>query len=440
MLKSTNVIRSFNLTLTPGQNKLVAFGPGSVVNGSVVLVLDQPAEADSLRVVFKCELWDGHQRQTAVPLFHVEERLLKVKTSLSDGSHMYLFAIRLPDANYPPSIYEGYDGVRVEYTLQAFFDLQPRGEQQQQQQPDQEQRITDHNSTGSSTIACSTVSTAPVPILYLPLVTSDDSTPTASETRVFSWNDAPVRVTATLTKPSYTAGDWCTVKLTVDNRSDGKVKQIDLALACSVASQGGKHRQQIITSDTFYVSRHEQQSVLRIRLPDHCVPTFACHPSVPSAQQLDLSYHLELGIPMTTHSVLERSNNGGGWSLFSTPQTNNTLSLPLIVSTVPHGMSMHHTLPTELDLPVFCPTVESPMPSPTSPSFFSRAGSPVPPTSSSTASVSAAAELDRLSLSPSTEEDPVVDTGVGAGNVMGTTNSGAAVMQQDASGHLMVPT
>lgn len=226
----------------------------------------------------------------------------------------------------------------------------------------------------------------------------------------------------------------------MDNQSDGKIKQVDLALVCSVASQGGKHRPQIIASDTFFVSRHEQQSVFRIRLPDHCVPTFACHPKAPSAQQLDLNYQLELSFPMTTHSVLERSNSSGGWSLFGTPQTNNTLSLPLMVSTVPHGMSMHHSVPAELDLPVFCPTAESPMPSPTSPSFFSRAGSPVPPTSTSTPSDSAAAELDRLSLTPSAEENAIFVTGGGGGSSAAGATNGTAVMQQDASGHLMVPT
>lgn len=116
---------------------------------------------------------------------------------------MYLFAIRLPDANYPPSIYEGYDGVRVEYTLQAFLDLRQQ-EQQQQAQLDQHS-ITGGSNTGNGTF-CNAASTAPMPILYLPLVTSDYNTPPASETRVFSWNDAPVRVEAMLTKPSYTAG------------------------------------------------------------------------------------------------------------------------------------------------------------------------------------------------------------------------------------------
>lgn len=36
---------------------------------------------------------------------------------LSEGSHMYLFAIRLPQVNYPPSMHDSHFGHRINYPL-----------------------------------------------------------------------------------------------------------------------------------------------------------------------------------------------------------------------------------------------------------------------------------------------------------------------------------
>lgn len=97
---------------------------------------------------------------------------------LTDGSHMYLFAIKLPHVNYPPSLHGTYIGHHIEYSLQGFADIDD-----------------------------SAAETARVPVMYLPLVTcAPDGKEGAKKTQIFQRNNALVKVTAELIKPAYSPG------------------------------------------------------------------------------------------------------------------------------------------------------------------------------------------------------------------------------------------
>ncbi|KAI9269233.1 hypothetical protein BDA99DRAFT_503927 [Phascolomyces articulosus] len=184
-----NPVRSFNLSVIPsGQDRVVAFGPGSVLNGSVVLNLDKPVNAHNIRVVFKCEQYNETNSKTTI--FHVETfvwghaRSEGVNVELSDGSHMYLFAIKLPFVNFPPSIHGTYVGHHVEYSLQGFLEL-------------------------DDTPNC--IETACVPVIYLPFVTcmpmdGDVLREGAKKNQVFRRNNAMIDVTAEMIKPAYCPG------------------------------------------------------------------------------------------------------------------------------------------------------------------------------------------------------------------------------------------
>ncbi|KAI7847320.1 hypothetical protein BDC45DRAFT_575975 [Circinella umbellata] len=395
-------VRSFNLSMIPsGQDRVVAFGPGSVLNGSVVLNLDKPVNAHNIRVVFKCEQYDESNSKTTI--FNVETYIWGhaqsegVSFELSDGSHMYLFAVKIPFVNFPPSIHGTYVGHHVEYSLQGFLEL-------------------------DDTPNC--IETACVPVIYLPFVTcmpmdGDVLREGAKKNQVFRRNNAVVEVIAELIKPAYCPGDLCTVKLTTTNQSNHKISHMDVSLVCNVNQQ----RHHTLQTETFYVAipkeTKEHQSVFRFHLPDDLVPSTQ-HPG------LDISYEVVVTLPISTSATdltgSPTTNTGSGvWSLFgggnnnTTQPVDNTVALPVLIATVPNGFAIPDQLSRPLKTyneepadPSFIPDIESPLPSPSGNMFSpvgSWAGSPA-------------------ALSPSNSvHDPDFEIAI----------------QQDASGHLMVP-
>jgi hypothetical protein len=89
---------------------------------------------------------------------------------------MYLFAIRMPSINYPPSIFDTAYGHKIRYTLQGFID------------------------------ATHLISTDVVPIMYLPLVTCTSNVDHAKKYHVFQKENKVIEVTAELIKPAYCPG------------------------------------------------------------------------------------------------------------------------------------------------------------------------------------------------------------------------------------------
>lgn len=143
---------------------------------------------------------------------------------LKSGGHMYLFAIKLPNVNYPPSVHD-HDlvGHRIEYSLQAYLDLLPER----------------------------TVETSPARVLYLPLVpchapASSSSAGGAMCRQVFRRGEHVLETSAQVVKPSYCPGkisqnemntnhnllillgDMCSVKLHIKNRSDYKITTLQV--------------------------------------------------------------------------------------------------------------------------------------------------------------------------------------------------------------------
>lgn len=94
---------------------------------------------------------------------------------------MYLFAIRLPQVNYPPSMHDSHFGHRIGYTLQGILETASSH--------------TPHY-------------TALVPVLYLPLVTCNTNSihQASKKTQVFEKEDKKIEVTAELIKPAYCPG------------------------------------------------------------------------------------------------------------------------------------------------------------------------------------------------------------------------------------------
>ncbi|KAI8384672.1 uncharacterized protein BYT42DRAFT_563269 [Radiomyces spectabilis] len=429
---TSSPVHSFSLNVSSGgHDKPVAFGPGSALNGSVMLTLDKPAEIYNIRVVFKCEEQDTNKQSTII--FCVEStvwgkpRSVGQTRQLTAGSHMYLFAIKLPHVNYPPSMRDTYIGHRVEYSLQAFLEL--------------------HND------AQSCIETLAVPIMYLPLVTCNlpGRHPESKKTQTFRRGDAVIEVNAELIKPAYCPGDLCTIKLTVNNHSDCKINNVQISLVSTATSHslsttetnrsetpilGINHydskrhtvySENVFTSIPKYAKNH--QSILQFRIPPHCIPT--THNYV--GKYLDISYEVVLSMPIMGGSVGQVPGSSSVWSFpFGTQSSSmnafvNTIQLPMIIATVP----MSYPLPPQLQIPVqvqgdaieipsFIPNIESPLPSPSNTSFNENQW-----------------HHERPSVSPSSsinmswEDDPMDD---GEGYVTKFES------QQDASGHLMVPT
>ncbi|KAI9323280.1 hypothetical protein BX666DRAFT_2022035 [Dichotomocladium elegans] len=418
----TNAVRSLNIAVIPsGEDRVVAFGPGSVVNGSIVLTLNRPIKAHGIRVVFRCEQFNGLSEQGST-LFKV---IQQPSIELPGGSHMYLFAIKLPFVNYPPSIHGTYVGHRIVYSLQAFLDM-----------------VDDDN-------APRCVESTRAPLLYLPFTTC---TPLPGDTRplhgakkmqTFKRNHAVVEVAAEVIKPAYCPGDPCTIRFTTNNYSDCKISHMDVSLVCNISTLGDdgitrntKHH--TLQTETFYVAiprdAKGHQSVFCFNMPDDLVP------SMRHGKQLEVAYEVVITMPLSSSTLGNDSTGsilwpftafgGGGSSSSSSSGTTsqqqpfiNTIALPVQIATVPAGFPIPDQLAMPLktyneqpDVPSFIPSIDSPLPSPSTPMFSpvgSWAGSPAP-------------EFERLSPSNSIHDHQDLD------DILLTS-------QQDASGHLMVP-
>lgn len=171
--------------------------------------MDRPLSAYGIRVVFECEEKDTDTKATTsifsveglvwgiekngisimrwAPSTHTHTLIFiyqpdqAIMNELAEGSHMYLFAIKLPNANYPPSMHCPNLGYHVDYRLRGYLDLQDR-----------------------------TLETPVTPVLYLPLIPCSlaQSTEDHRRAEVFQRGDNVLEVTAQVVKPAYCPGEW----------------------------------------------------------------------------------------------------------------------------------------------------------------------------------------------------------------------------------------
>ncbi|KAI8374576.1 uncharacterized protein BYT42DRAFT_615725 [Radiomyces spectabilis] len=403
-------VRCFSLSVSSsGQDKPIAFGPGSVLNGNVLLTLDKPTEAYNIRVVFKGqEKCPNRQIST---LFTVETLVWGqskqdgVLETLEEGSHMYLFAIKWPQINFPPSMQGSYFGYSVEYTLQAFIEF----------------------GVGSA-------ATTPVNVMYLPLITCDHQVTPSSITQT----SHQVKVTASLIRAAYCPGDLCTLKISMDNHSDQRVTHVQLVFVCIAtnlavarmdslqssapifSTTAQKRKQHTLYSETFFVSipkRSEQNhSIFQFRIPPNCVPSTKNM----VGKAVDIAYEVHVNVGLT-----QPNSSTNVWP-FNKSNMIAGIHLPVTIATVPTTcilppklqLPIHTYNDDSIEAPTFIPNIESPLPSPSSPIFSSK-GSWLQTSSISDGDISPAGSI-HLDDSDDRRDMPIVN--------------------QDASGHLMIPT
>lgn len=391
-----------------------------VMLGSLMITVDKPLSAKNIRIVFKCEAMDSSKREKT-SVFSVDTVIWgnpkesAANAKLSQGSHMYLFAIRLPQVNYPPSMHDSHFGHRIGYTLQGVIDLESEPH-----------------------------FTATVPILYLPLVTTN--LPTSKMTQVFEKESKKIQVTAELIKPAYcpglyrldptaymikydeishtlsVIGDLCTVKMITNNNSDSKISSVQVQLQAVATTLNPNHsaatveneyihKQYNLLSESFYVSIAKQardhQDIFKFHIPSHLVPTFTNK----MGKYIDIAYRVEITLP--------NQSSGGASSIFGSQQqlVANTITLPITIATVPPSypiqIDIHESCNND-ELPTFIPNIESPLPSPVH------------------------YPADRAySVSPSNSFQMSTDMDISEEDADFVLNRNES--QIDASGHLMVP-
>ncbi|KAG2225985.1 hypothetical protein INT45_002451, partial [Circinella minor] len=336
MIFSHRTVKSFRLSVSPGgTERLVAFGPGAVVSGSVFLTLEKPLQAYNIKVIFRCE---QKSNRSTNAIFNVESiiwgkpRSESTTSELKEGCHMYLFAIKLPNVNYPPSIHDNDLGYRVDYTLQGFLNLH-------------DQRVME---------------TAPVRIMYLPFISCVTNDVAPKRTQSFKrGNHNTLQLTLQTSKAAYCPGDRCTIRLNMKNRSEHKISSYQVALVAMTTITGEKSH--TVHSETIYspVAKYGiNTSVCHFQIPSHCTPS------------LGIYYQIMITLPWGTSS----------WKFPSSSSFNSNvnISVPITIATVPvtYRVPPHLRLPlpsylnngsnTTL-LPSFIPNIESPEPSPSSP-------------------------------------------------------------------------
>ncbi|KAI9487180.1 MAG: hypothetical protein EXX96DRAFT_593451 [Benjaminiella poitrasii] len=377
----SNPIQTFELTVASND---VAFGPGSIINGSIKLFVEKSVKAKSIRVLFKCEEWEQGKDHNA--LFSIESTIWDQKEEdafLEVGSHIYLFAIQLPATiNYPPAIKDVYLGHRIEYSLQGYLDV--------------------ISSVDNSSIQ--TRPTSVVSLIYLPLVTvSDDYIQKKEKTVKIEKGSEYVEITANLVNPSS-----CPVSTTTSYHSKSE-NHPDLP----TSGPSYRHKQRQILYESFYITipkfSRNNTVICPIRIPSFCVPTTQSH----FGKYIGISYEIFIIIPAmgnypsssTSVGVIGVHNNSFSHLLLNP----HVIRLPLFISTIPY-YTPRLKIPfadneTSADLPTFIISNESP---------------------------------NLLSHSPSADSD----CNWGPGSPVDLPEDDELVLpqpQEDASGHLMVP-
>lgn len=393
----------------------VAYGPASIIHGQVTLNLSdrENTPAYRVRVLFTGEVtkrslgrgtWKDKDPSDASKeiLFEVESVLWGTPVPseskdapstppssplfVSPGRNLYLFAIRFPDVNFPPTINDPNNPIRVAYTLRAFLD-----------------RPNPSRADRSNLVE----------VFYLPLVPVASSPPPASPEKLDDTNKVErkrnaesksrgkkkhaglsvvvpisqpsfggmvseclrsssgeplLEATAELAKPAYLPGDICNVKLTLNNRSDRRITAINLALASHVTSPplhdspdnptsaplGAKPFSHshiyFAESLSFVIPRYTKDYTenLQFKLPAEITPSSSLHATRPGGTGFELAYDLRLVLVI------------GGTSMWPIPRTINadqlTLVLPLTIATVPSRFSF----PTQLRIPAPAPSAGAP--------------------------------------------------------------------------------
>ncbi|KAI7902970.1 uncharacterized protein BX663DRAFT_561049 [Cokeromyces recurvatus] len=367
-------IRNFYITTGGGYEKAIAYGPGSVINGSLTITNDKPLSAYNIRVIFKCEEIDTSKKEKiTTTLFSIDsviwgnlrEESHQQPNELSNGSHMYLFAVRLPHVNYPPSMQKyHFAHHRIKYSLQGFLDL---------------------------TSLPSPYTTPIVPVLYLPFITSH-AMPSKRMTQLWLFHQKEeinkrIGITAELIKPVYCPGDICTIKMTTNNKSGTKISSVQIAFVAILTTSSSSvnddhveiveytHKRHTLLTESFYVSipkyAQEHQDVFQFHLPIQLVPTFTNK----LGKLIDIAYEVNLSI-IPYHqqgaSLLFRHHNTVVVTDDTTATESNTISLPIIIGTIPstYPLLAHQDPPVIMTvdddvndstlLPTFIPTIDSP--------------------------------------------------------------------------------
>ncbi|KAM3583782.1 hypothetical protein VKS41_003754 [Umbelopsis sp. WA50703] len=351
---------------------------------------------------------------------------------------MFLFAIKLPAVNYPPSLTDPHIGHSIAYTLQGFF----------------------------TTVNYPQVSSNILPITYYPLINSRELTfqnpndDLVSQTVVFEPPNSTscIRLKAELSKPAYCPGDTIVIRTTINNPTDIKISHVQVSLIAttklyqgalthmdsqnsevpinSSSSQNCKYQTQILNSENVYVTIPKKSldvhNIFRVKIPPDCSPSTGPHVS----RLVDISHNITVKIPLP--GVQQAARQSNKWSItgllspasstkvndYSPPRNVQPkgleVNLPVAIATVP----TQHTLPPQLkislpsfneqpDLPVFISENES-----------SSDASPVSPYMND----------DNWSVPGSP-----LSTSVDGLDAEHSIDSAANVMYQDHSGHLMVP-
>ncbi|KAI8337297.1 hypothetical protein BC941DRAFT_427269 [Chlamydoabsidia padenii] len=406
-------VKSFVLKVSSGaKDKPVAYGPGSVVNGSIVIHVSKLQLVKKLKVVFQCTEYSGKRSNI---IFSVESVLLGEHgtqvTELNAGNHMYLFAIKLPDVNYPPTLRDNYIDHKVDYTLQGFLDVA---------HPDQ------------------LLQTHAVHITYLPLVTCQPAAICSpiQRRKTYQKGDQLVQVNAELKQPAYCPGDMCTIEMITQNQSDFRITHVDLAFMSTTASHlSTSQSENARRNHTLYTQKYytaitrrinEHHTLLQFRLPTSCPPSTQTH------RHIDISYQIMMTVPLF-YAPSSSPSSSSSSSTSTTIVSSLMISLPITVATVPY------TAPPQLQIPLpsyqdsHINRIASDMPS-----FLDQhiddSDSPLP-------SPVEGSWSDRCSVSPMMEES-VVDwpfvPALTLDSISGNNNNNT-MSQQDGSGHLMVP-
>lgn len=241
--------------------------------------------------------------------------------------------------------------------------------------------------------------------------------------------------------PSSHSGELCTVKLTVNNKSEHKITSMQVALVAtsttlyippssSSSSSSSTPVLNVKRTKTYMLcSENVYLSIAKQSTDNHVVSHFYIPANSPpstylsTSQPLEITYQIVISIPWESGSYHSTWPFGSS-SVSSLSASNNALTpvikLPVTIATVPANYPVPSHLPMPLplypvdstELPYFIPNVESPAPSPTSP--ISPGGS-------------------FLSASPPPPPSPIDDASTLH------EDYGRRSSNQDASGHLMVP-
>lgn len=304
-------IKSFELTLLcHRQSEGIVYGPNSLIQGHVSLSLLKELKATSVKVRF-VGLETGIGLHETV-LFDISNSVWKGH-HLPSGSHMYLFAIKMPRVNYPPSMVDSKR--RISYRLEAIIEAEIK------------------------------ITTPAVEVRFLPLISTSEEHPIEKHAEMHDNERRRIaHLIVGMKRTAFVPDALVIADVSLENNSNEvlksfRVQVISKAISHSCGSKDNHHctlQEENATSKSkctikvaTIFNHNEHIQISRDKTVNHTVQFRMPDPKLPTTHysSLQVDYSLKVIVPI--------GGSISGPAALTRPSKSLSAEIPIIIGTVP---------------------------------------------------------------------------------------------------------